>query len=124
MYTYFENDNRRQTTGMKSLRLNSEDESFFTLVDKAVKANPFSKTRVELDLKITGLASGISTKDRISYICKAIEHKFQNRKINPAQYKGREKDLLQSSVLFLFFHLFLEKFDTHIKEQIKAKVKA
>ncbi|WP_246804259.1 hypothetical protein [Desulfosarcina cetonica] len=36
------------------IQLNSKDRAFFSLVDQAVSANPFSQTRAALDLKISG----------------------------------------------------------------------
>jgi hypothetical protein len=49
----------------KKARLSEEEREFFSLVNQAVFANPFSDERVAIDLKIAGLFPGVSERERI-----------------------------------------------------------
>lgn len=103
--------------------LTSEEQAFFGLVYEAVKANPFGEKRIELDLKITGLAYGASTQDRIPEMVNEIENrfrKFQDQKIDIQQYRDQDKTFIRTAVLFVLFHNFIEEFDQHIEKQIEA----
>ncbi len=93
-------------TVKQSLCLNNDEKTFFTLVDDAVKANPFSKNRIALDLKITGLDTGAKIDLRVSEICKKIEYRFKNIEIDIRHYKGLDKTILRSTILFVFFSSF------------------
>lgn len=105
-------------------QLNSEERNFFSLVFQAIKANPFSQERANLDLEIAGLYPGISYQERIHKVIREvnvrIKHLAEKNRANIKQYKGKDRIIFQNSVLFDFFHLFLDRFDTHIEEQIKA----
>ena len=49
----------------KSRNLSPEDRSFFTLVNRAVFANPFTRERSDLDLEISGLKKAASDVERL-----------------------------------------------------------
>lgn len=104
-------------------RLTSEQVQFFSLVHEAVRANPFSQSRIDLDLKITGLKPGATTDDRVIKLVQEIENRCNDltgKPVDIRQYRGKEKTILKNSILFVLFHRFLDKFDTHIEDQVAA----
>ncbi len=96
---------------------------FFSLVHEAVKANPFSQSRVDLDLKIAGLEPGAAPDERFNELVKEIEQRFSGlsgKRVDIRQYRGRDRMILKNTILFALFHRFLNEFDAHIEAQIAA----
>lgn len=105
------------------LKLNPEEKEFFSLVYEAVKANPFSQKRVELDLEITGLLPGATPDERVYELVRAIEERFdklKGKRLDIRNYSSDDRAILKITILFALFHRFLEKFDAHIEDQIAA----
>jgi len=107
-----------------SKKLSSKERHFFSLVFQAIKANPFSEERAAVDLEIAGLSPDTPYLDRVNAVIRKVRNMVKRlEKENRADinlYTGNDKYILQNSILFDFFHLFLEKFDTHIEDQIQA----
>jgi DNA-binding NtrC family response regulator len=104
-------------------RLNTKERDFFSLVTRAVYANPFSETRSELDLKISGLQPTVSESERIEKaiheVAKRIERLERQGRDNINLFSGHDRVLVETSFLFEFFHQFLAQFDRFISDQIK-----
>ena len=105
-------------------QLTPEQRAFFSLVRQAVIANPFSPEREEIDLTVTGLAKGADISLRISAMVTKITamlDTLDGGRVALGRYRGQDLQILKASVLFLFFHLFLERFDRHIQSQLDAE---
>ena len=104
-------------------RLNAKERDFFSLVHRAVYANPFSETRDELDLKISGLQPTVPESERIEKaiheVAKWVQRLERQGRANINHYSGQDRALVETSFLFEFFHQFLEQFDNFILDQIK-----
>ncbi len=110
---------------MKPTRhLSPEEKTFFSLVNKAVLANPFSDERVDIDLNIVGLFPGVSREklleETIGEVRKRIQQLDEEGRGSLAQFSGKDRDIMMISFLFDFFHFYLEQFDILIKEQIRV----
>ena len=108
----------------KKQKLNTHERNFFNLVFQAVKANPFSEERAALDLEIAGLYPDVSYEKRIEAVIGEVRKKIHNlekeNRANINLYTGQDRIIYQNSILFDFFHLFLDKFDRHIEKQIAS----
>jgi DNA-binding NtrC family response regulator len=108
----------------KKVRLSDKEREFFSLVNQAVFANPFSDERVAVDLKIAGLFPGVSEKERIEKaigrIAETIERFEKDGRDNINQYTGKDRRIIENSFLYDFFNQFIERFDRHILEQVEA----
>ncbi|UCD91416.1 MAG: sigma 54-interacting transcriptional regulator [Desulfobacterales bacterium] len=104
-------------------RLTSDERDFFSLVNQAVYANPFSETRKELDVKISGLSQKVSETELIEKVIHEtavrIERLNKQRRADINLYSGRDRVLAETSFLFDFFHQFIEQFDRFILDQIE-----
>ena len=108
---------------MGSSRLTPEERSFFSLVNQAVLANPFSDHRIDIDRKIGGL---FPDTPRYDALVKAI-HDVGSRvtalekegRGNISYYSGKDREILQITYLFVVFHRFIFNFDDLIVEQLK-----
>jgi DNA-binding NtrC family response regulator len=108
----------------KKARLSEEEREFFSLVNQAVFANPFSDERVAIDLKIAGLFPGVSERERIEKaigrIAETIERFEKEGRDNINQYTGGDRRIIENSFLYAFFNQFIDHFDRHILEQVEA----
>ncbi|MBF0101979.1 MAG: sigma-54-dependent Fis family transcriptional regulator [Desulfobacterales bacterium] len=105
--------------------LNSSERRFFSLVHQAVLTNPFSDERMAIDRKITGLFSeNISKEDQILRTIEEVRNRVQqfkkNGRLDFHDYDEEDRIILRSSLLFDFFHLFLDQFDQLIMDQLKV----
>ena len=82
-------------------RLNTKERDFFSLVTRAVYANPFSETRSELDLKISGLQPTVSESERIGKaiheVAKRIERLERQGRDNINLFSGHDRVLVETS---------------------------
>jgi len=108
----------------KKCRLTEEERALFTLVNRAVFANPFTDARAELDLKIAGVPSAASEIKRIGLALERIARKVavfeREGRADINCYTGKDRILAEISFLFEFFHRFLDRFDAFIQDQITA----
>ena len=105
-------------------RLKPEEREFFSLVNQAVFANPFGDERMEIDLKIAGLPSGVPERERIEKAIRNITatmDRFEKEgRDNINHYSGKDRRLIENSFLYDFFNRFIDSFDKHILDQIEA----
>lgn len=106
------------------MELSVKDREFFHLVKDATFANPFSDTRVELDLKISRLSPKTPYAERIDRVTREVHGRIENLDKNGyitlGQYSGQDREFVRIGLLFDFFHQFIEEFDALIPEQIKV----
>lgn len=106
------------------LRLTKTDRDFFALIDVAVRANPFSRQRDEIEEKISDYWPEMDPHHLIEGIVDGTAARI--KKLKPrdghsvTSYRGRDQQLLINAHLFVFFHRFVDHFDRHIEQQILA----
>lgn len=104
--------------------LNSEERSFFVLVQKAVSANPFSDERQELDLKITGRYHQKKKQGDVAAVVQEVGGRIQKlesqERHDIRRYKGQDRQMVKSAMLFDVFHRFIPSFDQLIMDQLAA----
>ena len=105
-----------------STALSPEDRRFLTWVSQAVKTNPFTELRAELDLKIAGkdAASGIVREMAIGKVSARIEKLERQKRANINAYTGQDRQLVEMTFLFDVFHRFIPQFDGLIADQMTA----
>ncbi len=101
--------------------LTSEERSFFSLVQEATAANPFGQARKQLDRKIAGRCDQIHKQhnidDVVHEVGRRIEQLQQKGSCSIKRFSGRDRELVQSALLFHIFHRFAPQFDRLIAEQ-------
>ena len=101
--------------------LTSEERSFFTLVQQAIAANPFSRERNDLDLKIAGRyeqpQSTRNIEQAVQEVGRRIEELERHQTCHIKRFTGRDRELVKSAFLFHTFHRFIPQFDRLITEQ-------
>ncbi|MGA1791251.1 MAG: sigma-54-dependent transcriptional regulator [bacterium] len=104
--------------------LNQEEREFFSLVNRAVFANPFSDERVALDLEIARLSPHVSGQDRVAKTIEEVASRIRRiereAKIDIHRFTGDDRAIMESTFIFDFFHRFLDLFDQLILDQIRA----
>jgi hypothetical protein len=105
-------------------KLSDKEKAFFSLVSQAVRANPFSEERAAIDIEIAGLYPDTPYPDRIAAVINEVRKRItrleSNNRADINHYSGKDKTILHNAILFDFFHLFLERFDAHIEDQVRA----
>ncbi len=105
-------------------RLNPEEREFFSLVNQAVLANPFSDERVEVDLKIAGMFPGVSREEllekTIDEVRKRLSHLEKDGRGRLDSFTEKDRKTMMVSFMFEFFHFFVKKFDALINEQMTS----
>jgi hypothetical protein len=106
------------------LALDTEERHFFKTVYNAAFANPFSRLRERLDQRIAGLfptASRRRAKDMcVSEVDRRLALLEAAGITDIDAYQQEDRELLRVVYLFDIFHKYRDRFDAHIKEQIKA----
>lgn len=104
--------------------LNSEERSFFDLVQKAVFANPFSDERQDLNLRITGRYHQKKAQGDVSAVVQEVAGHIQKleaqKRHDYRRYKGQDRQMVKSAILFNVFHNFIPSFDQLISDQMAA----
>ncbi len=109
---------------MERYRLRPRERRLFALVSRAVFTNPFTDERAALDREISGLDAGVPEAGRTEAVVRKVDRTIQRLdregRGDIRRYGGRDRRLLETSLLFEFFHRFLDRFDSFIREQIAA----
>jgi DNA-binding NtrC family response regulator len=109
-------------------RLTAEEKNFFSLVNQAVLANPFSDERAETELKIVGMFPGVPLDELIKKVVAEVRGrllKFEEQgKCSLNKFSGKDRKILMATCLFDMFYSFVGQFDQLIQEQIKAGEKS
>lgn len=89
----------------------------------AIVTNPFSDERVAVDNKLTKSKSVVSNEKQVELLIKVVEEKLRQTcsgLTKPIQcFRGEDRELVQSGVLFYLFHKYCLSFDQHIQDQIE-----
>ena len=101
-------------------RLTTEQRHVFDLVRQAVRANPFSRERQEINRNIAGFigATEADTLERtISDVSQRMEAMAKSGLDRVGDYGDGDADLLRYAHLFHLFHRYIDDFDAHIETQ-------
>ncbi|MBW1940314.1 MAG: sigma-54-dependent Fis family transcriptional regulator [Deltaproteobacteria bacterium] len=105
-------------------RLTGDQREFFSLVNEAVFANPFSDRRVEIDLKIAGLFPHVSRLKRVAKTIEEVKAGIKNLeqqdKADINLFTGKDRSLIKNAFIFDFFYQFRNRFDQLILDQIRS----
>ncbi len=106
------------------IELTNGERTFFELVRAAIAANPFSKARKELDLKIAGRYAQRSASRVVDEAIGEVESRIQKLvaedRARIDTYQGMDQQLVRSAFLFDVFHWLIPQFDQHIIDQVRA----
>jgi DNA-binding NtrC family response regulator len=106
----------------ESNHLSLDEREFFGLVSQAAFINPFSETRIELDLKIGESPRNVLSRTRIERAVKKLRDRVarleKEGRADINIYSGEERMMMQSAFLFDVFHRFSPKFADLIVTQI------
>ena len=110
---------------MKNTYLTSVEREFLELISITAFANPFSKTRAERYLKISGLSKE-SSQYEIFLTVSAKVHAFMGKllkagKANVQDIPEKDRHTMTNAHLFDIFHQFMPKMDQLIEKQIKNR---
>jgi sigma-54 specific flagellar transcriptional regulator A len=114
--------------GMEKTKLTAEDRSLCSLVREACVANHFSRERLLLDKKISGV-TGDLPQDRLfsqalANVAGLVGRMEEKNRAVLDLYEGQDRELVYFTFLFDIFHTFMDDFDRHILEQVAAGDKA
>jgi hypothetical protein len=102
--------------------MRTEEKAFFTKIKKAITTNPFSSKRLEVDLELTGMPKSSSIEQVLKALIQQTTDVINQVSGRPGKLKNRlsteEFELFEFAVLFLLFHLFSERYDELIRQQI------
>ena len=106
------------------IRLTESQRHFFTLVSKAIYANPFDRKRQDIDTRIAGLFPGTCVDHLIDETIREVSTRLSN--LDPSgvprihTMAPDDKGLVENAMVFEFFYLFRERFDALIHGQVEA----
>ncbi|MDY6904950.1 MAG: sigma 54-interacting transcriptional regulator [Thermodesulfobacteriota bacterium] len=108
----------------KTHRLKSDEREFFSLVNQAVLANPFSDERAEIDRKIAGLFPGtardVALEKAINGVGRRLAIIEKSGRGNISLFSGTDRKILMIAYLYVMFHQFIDRLDTLISDQLNA----
>jgi two-component system, NtrC family, response regulator HydG len=109
---------------MKSQRTTNEERTFFEMVVRAAFANPFGKTRYDLDLMIGGAARGSPAEVILGAMTARIGERIKDMQIKGTgdlrRQEGSRREILRTVYLFYLFHRHMDDFDRLIQDQLKS----
>lgn len=105
-------------------KLTTEERAFFKLVRQSVLANPFSDTREELDLAISGRRGHVHQPSDVDKAVQEVRNRIdtleKKQRANILSYKGQDRAVMESTFLYDVFHRFIPQFDKLIADQVEA----
>jgi len=108
---------------MDRTQLSPNERAFFDLVSRAAYINPFSETRIELDLKIAQGTPDASDATRIERAIERVRGRVdrleREGRADISRYGDEERMMMQGVFLFDVFHRFSDEFDQLIERQIE-----
>jgi len=107
--------------------LTDEERRLCRLISETVTVNHFSDRRKELDTLISGCSRSVDSEKRLARVLSTLKSLIVSLhlrgSLNPNDYSGEDKVLIERLFFFELFHRFLREFDTHITDQIKSPSK-
>ncbi len=104
--------------------MEKEDRDFFKKIKNAAFANPFSEERELVDLEISGLDITRSNQEILNKLSADLFVRLKKYKKNVRTLNGEDCNVYRYAVLFYLFHLFSDKYDQLISEQVAAGEKS
>jgi len=108
----------------KKKNISSKEREFFSLVTRAVFANPFSEERKRFDLEISGLppetAPGKVQAKVIQVVDREIGRFERQGRASVNTFSGDDYELVKNSLLFHVYYQHAPSFDSLISDQIHA----
>jgi hypothetical protein len=105
-------------------QLRHEEREFFSLVERAVFANPFSEEREEIDRRIAGRFPGGTVEETLQRAIREITVRIdrfeQQGRGDIRTFSDKDRPLVENVFLYDFFHRFLDRFDELIADQSRA----
>jgi len=109
-------------------RLTSEERDFFSLVESAVLANPFSDERMALDLQIVGMFPDVELDQLVDRAIAEVKSRIikieKEGRCDLQKFSPKDQQMLRAACLFDIFYTFADQFDQLIQEQIEAAEKS
>jgi DNA-binding NtrC family response regulator len=111
---------------MKTLRqLRTEEREFFTTVANTAFANPFSRERMELDQRITGVTrTDLTREEMVQLVTVKVAERLrtleESGRANITLYEGDERRTVGVVFLFTVYHRFRAELDAFIPKQVEA----
>ena len=109
-------------------RLTSEERDFFSLVESAVLANPFSDERMALDLQIVGMFPDVELDQLVDRAIAEVKSRIikieKEGRCDLQKFSPKDQQMLRAACLFDIFYTFADQFDQLIQEQIEALEKS
>ncbi|HYG35355.1 MAG TPA: sigma 54-interacting transcriptional regulator, partial [Clostridia bacterium] len=104
-------------------RIDAADREFFEVVAQTAFCNPFSERRAELDAAIIGHPVDSLPDTHLEEVTGAVLGRIAKLeaegKADLRRYSGKDRELMQTVVLFGVFHRFCRQFDALILEQVR-----
>ena len=111
---------------MKTFRqLRTEEREFFTTVANTAFANPFSRERMELDQRITGITrTDLTREEMVQLVTVKVAERLrtleESGRANITLYEGEERRTVGVVFLFTVYHRFRAELDAFIPKQVEA----
>ena len=109
-------------------KLEPADREFLEVVAQTAFCNPFTDQRAQLDAKILGHPVNVFSEshvDELTQVISARVREFDRKGVaDVRRYPARDRELMQTVILFELFHRFHHDFDQLILEQVKAGVQS
>src|SRR2546428_6439007 len=103
--------------------IDPSDRAFFELIAQTTSCNPFSDVRTELDAKIVGHRVEMFSEAHLNEVTQAVSLRVENLErrglAHLSRYFGRDRQLMQTIVLFGLFHEFCSELDALTLEQAR-----
>lgn len=108
--------------------MQTEERHFFKKIQQAITSNPFSRDRLNVDLELTGLVATSPTSEiliiLVDKVGKIIARFLERTKGNLSSLATEDRQLLEFGMLFQIFHLYCDRFDLLIRQQVEAGEKS
>lgn len=105
-------------------KLTVKERKFFSLVTRAVFANPFSDERNRFDLEISGLSPDTASPEILDKVFQAVDREIKalekKGQADINSFSGDDHERVKNSLLFYVYHQYAQAFDTLIMDQREA----
>ena len=105
-------------------QMDPEARTFFSLVNRAVYANPFSSERERMDREIGGLMETNGRDSQINAAIMEVASRLQQMRsagtLDVSRYSDSDRRILERAVAFDIFYRLVDRLDQFIQDQIAA----
>ena len=106
-----------------AVHIEPDDREFFELIAQTAFCNPFSEERAELDGKIVGHPVDPLAEDHPATLIEPVTTRVKRLEArglaDVRRYTGRDRELIQTVLLFEIYHQVCRDFDQLILDQVK-----